>query len=235
VHRPAWYLLSCLCIVAALSIAAPASAVDFNGFDCISDNDASDCAIGESQLSATIVASGADALLTLTMTGPDDGVVEQLFIESALVSGISFDSSGGVGVVAFGSGQIGGTLPGGTMVSFLEAFNIMANNPAPRNGIGRHNLDDTSPQSGDFLLSLTGGNFDDLVAELRIGVHVIGYDGDGSESFVSTPLPEPNTLTLIGLGIALASRRRIGSLSGVSEHHRQEIEHEPVRFGGQSA
>jgi transposase InsO family protein len=33
----------------------------------------------------------------------------------------------------------------------------------------------------------------------------------------------------------LRARMRIGSLSGVSEHHRQEIEHELVRFGGQSA
>lgn len=197
--------------VAAFAIlaASPAAAISFSPFSCITNNSAGDCTIGTNQLSAEIVQSGADALLTLTMTGPDDGVVEQLFIESSLASGISFGSSVGVGDVAFGTGQVGGNLPGGTNVGFVEAFNISASNPAPRRGIGRHDQDDTSPQSGTFLITFTGGDFQAFVDDLRIGVHVIGYESGGSEAFLSSAVPEPGTLSLIAVGLAgLGMHRR---------------------------
>ena len=196
------YALAFVLTLATLAISAPAAAVGLGTFGCITNNIAGDCAIGEAQLSATLVESGGDVLLTLTMTGSDAGVVEQLFIESSIVSGITFQSSTAAGIVVFGSGQSGGTLPGGNMVGFMEAFNISANNPKPRNGIGRHSQDDLSPQAGAFLLELTGGSFDDLLSDLRIGVHVISFDTDGSESFISV-VPEPRTAMLLGLGLLM--------------------------------
>ena len=159
--------LSFTLALAPLSIGAPASAVGFGTFSCITNNDSGDCLIGATQLSATLVAAGSDAVLTLTMAGSDAGVVKQLFIESSIVSGISFQGSVASGLVAFGTGSSGGNLPGGNSVSFNEAFNIAAANPAPRNGIGRHPQDNVSPQAGAFLLSLTGGSFGELLAELR--------------------------------------------------------------------
>jgi hypothetical protein len=59
-----------------------------------------------------------------------------------------------------------------------------------------------------------GGTFADILAELtngdlRIGLHVQGFTGGGSESFVNNPIPEPTTALLFGLGLAgLAARRR---------------------------
>jgi len=193
-----------------LWIGSPAAAVEFEAFTCITNNDAGDCAIGTTQLSATVVQSGGDAVLMISMTGPQAGVVEQIFIESSFVTAISFQASTATGVVAFGTGQVGGNLPGGAMVGFDEVFNIAADDPAPSNGIGRHPQDDVSPQTGAFLLSLTGGDFSDLLTDLRIGVHVIGYSSGDSESFISTPIPEPGTFALLAtglLGLATAGRR----------------------------
>jgi hypothetical protein len=189
-------------------ISAPALAFDFGSFDCITDNSVTDCTTGESQLSATIVESGGDALLTLQMAGASNGVVEQLFIESDVVTGISFDGSTESGIVAFGAGSAGGNLPGGNTVGFTSDWNSAANNPAPRNGIGRHSQDDTSPQAGAFLIEYDG-DFAEFLAGLRIGVHVIGFDGGGSEGFVSVPVPEPGTFALASLGLtAFAALRR---------------------------
>jgi hypothetical protein len=199
-------------LIALIHLGLTTSAAGFEAFSCITHNDADDCAIGTAQLSATLVESGGDALLTITMAGSDVGVVEQLFIESSLVSGIGFQGSIASGTVAFGSGQAGGNLPGGKTVSFSAAFNIAANNPAPRNGIGRHPQDDVSPQAGEFLLSLAGGSFNDLLLDLRIGVHVTGYTSGGSESFVVvTTVPEPGTAALFSLGLLALSLRRFRS------------------------
>jgi hypothetical protein len=204
------FKLVLLIVLIHLGLATPAAG--FEVFSCITDNDADDCAIGTAQLSVTLVESGGDALLTITMAGSDVGVVERLFVESSLVSGISFQGSTASGTVAFGTGQAGGNLPGGNTVNFSEAFNIAANNPAPRNGIGRHPQDDVSPQAGEFLLSLTGGSFNDLLLDLRIGVHVTGYASGGSESFVVvTTVPEPGTAALLGLGLLALSCRRFRS------------------------
>ena len=90
-------------------------------------------------------------------------------------------------------------------MDFTEAWNITAINPAPRKGIGWHPQDQTSPQTGKF--NLTGD-----LTDLRIGVHVIGFESGGSESFVSLdPVPEPNALLAFAVGalvVAHQVRRR---------------------------
>jgi len=201
-----------LSVVAAVClVAGRADAVPLTSFDCITETLASNCAIGEAQLSGTVVASNGDALLTIQMSGPADGVAGQVFIESSLVSGISFSGSGGLGIVDFTSDGSPGTLPGGSGVGFVIAVSESADNPQTRNGIGRHSQDDVSPQSGMFLLTLSGGDFNDLLSDLRVGVHVISFESSGSESFLTRPVPEPETAVLVGLGLVgllVGSRRR---------------------------
>jgi hypothetical protein len=176
----------------------PAAAVPLGAFQCITNNSAGDCAIGSAQLSADLTGN----LLTITMTGASAAVVEQVFIEGAGVTAISFAGNPGGGMVTFTADGSPGNQPGGNQpgVNFMTAASASANNPAPRNGIGAHPQDSVSPQSGQFTLS------GDL-SNLRIGVHVIGYGSGGSESFV---VPEASVLALLTAGLVglLRLRRR---------------------------
>jgi hypothetical protein len=200
-------------VVAVCLVAGRADASPLMSFGCITLNVASDCAIGEAQLSGSVVASNGDALLTIQMAGAVEAVVEQVFIESNIVSAISFLGSGGGGTVNFTSDGSPGNLPGGNGVGFVTAVSASADNPKPRHGIGRHNQDNTSPQSSMFLLTLLGGDFHDLLSDMRIGVHVIGFESNGSESFVTEPVPEPSTALLLAFGLAaMAAQRRRGAL-----------------------
>ena len=60
---------------------------------------------------------------------------------------------------------------------------------------------------------INGGTLGDVINELndstvRIGIHVIDFDGGGSESFIT---PEPTTIMLLGFAAAgvLARRPRL--------------------------
>ena len=181
-------------------------AVPLNTFTCITNNIAGDCAIGVAQLSGSVEGpSAGTAILEIVMSGAANAVVEQVFIESSFVTGASFISNTGIAgsFVEFTVDGSPGNLPGGNQpaVAFMVDVSVSADPPPPRNGIGRHPSDNLSPQSGLFGMTHTG-SFADLLSDLRVGVHVIGYTTDGSESFVSAPIPEPSTLLLLASGLA---------------------------------
>jgi hypothetical protein len=134
------------------------------------------------------------------MTGTDAAVVEEIRVEGAGITGMSFMSSLGVGNVVF-TGSANGVLPGGNQpaVGFVEAASSTAGNPKPRKGIGYHSQDPTSGQGASFLLTgdLTG---------LRVGVHMIGFKSGGSESLVTRGpvIPEPSAALVFAFGSVLA-------------------------------
>ena len=142
-----------------------------------------------------------------------------MYIESSIVTDISFVGSAALGIVDYGASEAGGMLPGGP--GFEEAFNVPTNPPWPETGIGRHGDDDFSPQAGEFLLSLGGGSFESLLADLRIGVHVQSYGPGRSEAYIASPLPdlppvpEPGTALLLGMGLSGLALFRRGAPQGV--------------------
>jgi hypothetical protein len=131
-------------------------------------------------------------------------VIARVYIESAWVEAISGAEEGGVHFIPEGSPPV---LPGAQ--SFEIAAFASAVPAPPQNGIGPGEV-------GWFVLTLTeGASFADLLADLRVGLHVIAFEGEGSASFIAEPtpepIPEPGSLSLLLLGLAplaLARRRR---------------------------
>jgi hypothetical protein len=190
--------------------AAPAGAVTI-GFDCLTQNNAVDCGIGESQLSVELIDLGGGSVgFHFRNAGPLDSVISEIYFDdgSLLALAAVIDGPG----VDFTQDANPPNLPGGQAAvppfQVTEGFLAEAVPSPAQNGAGAGEW-----VKIDFTLQ-AGRDFDDVIADLtsgdlRIGIHVIGFASGGSESFVNPPIPEPGTALLLGAGLALlASRRR---------------------------
>jgi hypothetical protein len=186
------------------------------GFSCITFNNASDCAIGEAQLSVDITDAGNISGVnyvdfTFTNTGSDESTISEVYFDDGTLLGISsIASSSGV---SFSQGANPPNLPGGNVVGFdvTAGFLADADNPAPKKGV---NI------GGDWVTItfalINGLSYADTIAamgsDLRIGIHVINFESGGSESFVApSPVPVPAAAWLFGsalLGLAGMKRKR---------------------------
>ena len=193
---------------AALAAASLSVSAQNYSFNCITDNRAADCAIGESQFGMTV--GGSDSVVNFLFTnvgGLASSITDIYFDWSSsayALSGGVFTSSSGV---SFAWGAAPPNLPGGAGIAFVANLAADSNAPAQPNGInpGEWLNIAFSGSSANFLTGLdTGG--------LRVGLHTQGYQGGGSESFVNVAaIPEPETYAMLLAGLAVmafAVRRR---------------------------
>jgi hypothetical protein len=188
-----------LSIFGAFATAAQAHAV---GFDCITNTNAGNCMAGENQLSVVLSSPGATQIrfdVANAMTGV-----------ASTIAGIYWDDSGQLGSIASivnGAGTAftaNGSPPdlpsGNTAVPpFAGDFRVNANPPPAQNGV------DPGETVGIIFNLAMGVSVAQALAAfdsgaLRVGLHVISFSNNGSESFVN--VPEPTAALLMGLGLA---------------------------------
>ena len=191
--------------------AAPAQATTI-AFDCLTNNDPGDCAIGESQFTVLLSDQGGGVVrFHFKNLGPEASVLSEIYFDDGALLQLSnvVDGPG----VDFERDASPPDLPGGenAVPPFQVTEGFLAQSvPSPAiNGAGVSEW-----VAIEFTLQ-TGKTIDDVIADLtsgdlRIGIHVIAFDSGGSESFVNQPIPEPGTALLVGYGllsVALLRRR----------------------------
>ena len=182
------------------------------GFANITGNSIADAATaGQYSVEVNDSAGAGKVQFIFRNSGPAASSITDVYFDDGTLLGIA-SVVGGPGV-DFSQGASPGDLPGGTPVGFdaTAGFTADSNPPAQPNGV---NPGETlwivfdlinGKTVGDTILALNSG------VDLRIGIHVQGFEGGGSESFVnSVPVPDGGlTATLLGLGmLGLAGIRR---------------------------
>ena len=211
-------LVVCLLTVAAISLfSRDAAASEFN-FDCITNNNSTNCSVLESQLSVTIGLNATNSSMVdflFTNLGPAASSITDVYFDDPPpllgLPGIIAESSG----VDFDPGCSPGNLPGGNPYGFSSAYCADSDSPVQPNGVnpGEWVRLSYTLQSGatlaDVLNAIAEGSF-------QVGIHVQGFANGGSEAGIIeltpdvTPVPEPASIVLLGSGAlaALARRRR---------------------------
>ncbi len=184
-------------------------------FDCITDNLAGDCQIGESQLLVDITDAGNNMVdFTFSNSGTSNSTISEIYFDDGTLLGITSIATSSAGV-KFSPGATPPDLPGGNAVGFevTAGFLADADNPAPKKGV---NIGEWVTISFSLINGKTyQDTIDAMGTELRIGLHVINFDSGGSESFVApsgvSEVPVPAAAWLFSsalLGLAGVSRKR---------------------------
>jgi hypothetical protein len=200
----------CSGVLAAATAAAPADALLLS-FYCLTNSVAADCNTGEAQLFVDVTdPGGGQASFLFTNTGPNASSIADIYFDDGTLLGIASINEGPG--TSFSQGASPPNLPAGNTASppfqVTAGFLADSDSPVQPNGVN-------PGEWVEIVFDLIGGGtFADVIAELadgslRIGIHVQGFTGGGSESLINNAAPEPGTIVLLALGVgALAARRR---------------------------
>jgi hypothetical protein len=198
-----------LVMTATLAVAQSSNAGVIYSFDQITNNGSPD-ASGQLQVSVDEAGAG-QVTFTFTNLGPvASSITDIYFDDGSLLSIASITDGAGVD---FEPGASPGNLPGGTAIDFnaTSGFTADSESPTQPNGV---NPGETVTITFNLIagqdyqdvidaLALAGDNPGvDVEGGLRIGIHVQGYEGGGSESFVNHVPDGGTTMSLLGFGLA---------------------------------
>lgn len=222
------YLLAATGVtIAAAATATPVQAIQL-GFNNISGNNATDAFVGTQQLFVNVTdaqggenLSATQALFKFSNKGPATSSITQIYFDdfATLLGKASIDNTSND--VLFSEIKKNNlNLPAGKSVNFHADFGVAALSPVQRNGANPGEsvgiLFNLKPQKTlqNVFSDLTSGN-------LRLGIHVQGFENGGSETFVNKlyvkqpqtepkKVPEPANLVGLGVvaGILVGSQRR---------------------------
>jgi len=211
-HRPSKEvvgLVALFLLVGGLFLPSLSSALTVD-FYCITYNDITDCNSAELQIQMKIEdLGGHEVLFTFENLGPDASSIADIYFEGNSLKRITSVDDGQSGV-AFSLMASPSNLPGGRGIGdpFLANFSLDSDTPVQPMGVN------PGERLGVAFLLRNCTTLPDLLGELasgelRMGIHVQGFSGGGSESLISTPVPETGTALLLGIGLmGLASQRR---------------------------
>jgi hypothetical protein len=168
-------------------------------------------AIGEAQMFLDVTDAGLNQVLfTYSNVGLHACSLTDVYVDDGSLLGIALIIND-PGTVEFSEDPTPPNLPGGEVLvppfEAIRSFSADSDPPAESMGVN------PGETLGILYDLASGGTFASVIAELasgdiRIGIHVQGYESGSSESFVNI-IPEPATFSLLAFGgLAMLRRRR---------------------------
>jgi hypothetical protein len=206
--------LPLLCLALFLAIQKTALAAPF-GFSCVTNSDAANCAVLQAQLHLDITLNATNSGMVdflFTNTGPAASAITAAYFDDAvpalLGTPATIAQSAGV---SFSPNCTPGNLPGGNPIGFVSNYCADSDSPTQPMGVNpsewlriSYTLQGTATLN-DVLDAMNSGAY-------RVGIHVQGFTGGGSESGLASPpvtsVPEPSEFALVASGLTMAAAFR---------------------------
>lgn len=227
-----WAWVGAAALAASVAVSPAHAALMTYGFTNVTNNSAADVATGIAQMTVGVSDVGVasnQVKFIFSNSGPNASSITDVYFDDGTLLSVAYVIDGEDDVAYAGTkyaeGASPGELPGGSTINWNDEgghhFSADSDPPAQPNGA---NPGESFAVVFDLLggktyadviaaiaLSLQPANIGtDVEGGLRIGIHVQGFAGDGSESFVNTTppvlapvVPEPGSMAMWGLGLAL--------------------------------